>query len=875
MSSSGSSCGTSQLLIRGCVLTSHVHSPASARVYSSALLCGTRRHLLQFSHCTHASLSLRFDRPPPPGDRPSPIPCFNARRVEGLSAATMTSSPASVRGWPCGAYTRHRAAPNASSGSSSASSAANFLASASNASFRAFSSILRFTPFSFLAAVQRRALGVHEAVPVTVGHHHQRRVLVLAVVLAEARFHEQTGRARAQRVVREVTPRVIALDLRAVSLFAHRAQELPAFALNRVDLIDRLHRVHVQHGRLRDPLAARGVAPPPRLRRRLQRAALHGAQAAQRRLGHDAAGVFARGAEPPHGVVRNLRDAVTRLMDGYRAALARHELVEVKVAVVVAHRTSIDGPLHADDLVPEPFSVLGDVALRARAAAASSGSASSSASAAAAVFVATRGRARSPHAAVEPSPDGHANGFDHANRRLPLLRLAHPGVFLKLRRAHRRRRALARAAVAPHPELSHQEVRLDAVADHRGDVRPIRDVFRVEVLAPVARPAIDSRFPPFLRGGDLLLRQGQPVRAVQLALRVLGDPPAHVLPAVLVEHDRSVAVVVPSAAGLVVLSIDLLDVLSRPLPWTDHRRALPGRRHGRDHLPELVRLFFREVLVLLALRLRQVPPRLTLDLVQLREVRLLPRRRRVPLSELLEKVRPEQLPRGLRPARDPARGFLVLDQRHRVREVDPFDVRQTRPPATATAAVQRRPPAPALDHAPGLIVVRDRPRRRRGRGRGRVVVVAVGDRVELRLGLDHRRRAAAAGGGLRLLRGSSGRLLRGLFLLGELQRLLPRLFLRRDDGFYDCDLLGALRLVHAPRAVVLDIFVLRRVHDLFRARVARRVDPKLAPGGVAPDHRRAVGPLPHLVARGTELPLLVQLRAQRAPPRALHAALLI
>ena len=151
MSSSSSSCGTSQLFIRGCELTEQVHSPASALENSSACDCGTRRHLLHDSHCTQASLSRRrgplFFLPVP-----WPRPCCRARRMFGpLSSAMIISSPASVLGCPWGAYSLHLAAPRSSSGVSRDSSSRALRSSSSSSTFFFSSSIRLLTPFvSFL-----------------------------------------------------------------------------------------------------------------------------------------------------------------------------------------------------------------------------------------------------------------------------------------------------------------------------------------------------------------------------------------------------------------------------------------------------------------------------------------------------------------------------------------------------------------------------------------------------------------------------------------------------------------------------------------------------------------------------------------------------
>mmetsp|Transcript_6575 Transcript_6575/g.25574 ORF Transcript_6575/g.25574 Transcript_6575/m.25574 type:complete len:328 (+) Transcript_6575:2094-3077(+) len=203
--------------------------------------------------------------------------------------------------------------------------------------------------FALAAAVQCRPLGVHPAVAVTVAHHLQRGFLVAVVV--EVCLHEQTRRARAQGVIGEVAPRMVALDLSAHALLAYGAQQLPPLALDRVDLIDGFHAVHVNDRGLGDPLAARTVTPHAGLRGWLQRSALYGAQNAQRSLGSVAAGVLTRVAEEPHGVVGDLGNAVTALVDGDAAAVAGDELVEVKVPVVVAHRAPVHGPLHANHLV--------------------------------------------------------------------------------------------------------------------------------------------------------------------------------------------------------------------------------------------------------------------------------------------------------------------------------------------------------------------------------------------------------------------------------------------------------------------------------------------------------------------------------------------
>ena len=160
MSSSSSSCGTSQLFIRGCELTEQVHSPASAP-----------RELL----------SLRLRHPAPLVARLALHPSlplaatwsfvFPARAVaEAVLQGAAHVRPAVQRHdnlvtslgprMPLGAYSLHLAAPRSSSGVSRDSSSRALRSSSSSSTFFFSSSIRLLTPFvSFLCVVLP---GLHE-----------------------------------------------------------------------------------------------------------------------------------------------------------------------------------------------------------------------------------------------------------------------------------------------------------------------------------------------------------------------------------------------------------------------------------------------------------------------------------------------------------------------------------------------------------------------------------------------------------------------------------------------------------------------------------------------------------------------------------------
>ena len=499
--------------------------------------------------------------------------------------------------------------------------------------------------FTLAAAVERRPLGVHPAVAVAVADHLQRRIIVVVVV--QICLHEQTSRAGAERVIGEVAPRRVALDLGAHALLAHGTQQLPPLALDRLDLVDGFHAVDVHHRRLGDPLAARAVAPSAGLRGRLQSPALHGAQHAQGRLRRVAPGVLASVAEEPDGVVGDLGYAVAALVDGDAAAVAGDELVKVKVAVVVAHRAPVHGPLHANHLVAPllPVHELGELALPALL-----------------LDVDRRGGAFSlALAAVQPAPDRHPRRLDHAYGSLPLFRLFHPRVLLKLRRGQRLALTLALAALAQHLELADQEMGPDAVALNLHPLGSAHDVLNLEVLAPVRRAAIHPRPPASLRSLGLLAQQRVPLEVVYFTrLWVLREAAAHVEPAVFVH-------LVLVSLRIARPHLDSLDRLLLGAPAAVSlavvEQVVDGQTVGLELLLVLSELdgFLRgEVLVPGSLLLGHVPPSLTLDLVQRRKVHILARvLHLVPLEE----IGAEELPRGLWTTRDPARGFGVPHRR--------------------------------------------------------------------------------------------------------------------------------------------------------------------------------------------------------------------
>ena len=560
------------------------------------------------------------------------------------------------------------------------------------------------------------------------------------------------------------------------------------------------------------------MAPLSGCRGGFERAALDGAQTTQRRLGDDASRVFARAAEVPHGVVRNLGYAVARLMHGDAAPLARHELIEVEVAVVVAHRASIHAPFDADDLVVQllaPAVRLLAFALLALAALAA--------------LVVVGVRALAPLATVEPTSDGHPRGLHHPDGRLPLLRLAHPRVLLKLRGGHRLPLPAALTALTQHAELFHEEVCLDAVAHHPDPVRSFHDLLGLEVLRPVRRAPVHTRLVPRFERLCLLRRQGLTVRSYERPVCLLDDASAHVRGAVR----RLITLrLLPHVLGhvLVLLRLGPGDTTSLLQPL--------------DHRAEFISFLARKLLVLGLLHLRKVPPRLPLNLVHVREVhpaRLV----RVFLAVSPEKIRAKNLPRRLRTTRNTT-GCLRPRERHpRALEIREIDVRQStsrrviglgRALGSTRASFPRR--SGSVD-ARG-VARRARPLELHRRGQGRETFRL---RLETRLLRFFRSFGRRLGRRLRLALGRRFRLLRRRFRL-PLAFALPL----------------PLRLLATPRTVIRHLrSVFRRSHHFFRDGVARGVDPEIAP--VAPHHRRAVGPLPNGVAHRAVLSLLVQLGA--------------